>query len=77
MTGFFFNPLLPEFIFIVVFRDINIGSFRLPTHSRDAHRNFFMIPSYFRIENMAIRAILCALGSKGLNQSKILSSHPA
>ena len=53
--------------FFVVFRDI--GSFRLLTHSRDAHRKFFfMIPSYFRIEILAlkIRALLCALGSKGL-----------
>ena len=38
-----FNPLLPEYIlFLVVFRHIvKIGSFRLPTHSRDTHRKFF------------------------------------
>ena len=35
------NPLLPEFF--VVFRVIayKIGSFRLPTRSRDAHRKLF------------------------------------
>ena len=42
------NHLLPDFFF-VVFQDIGTqhktGSFRLPTHSRDAHRIFFMIPS--------------------------------
>ena len=27
-----------------------IGPYRLPTHSQGAHRNFFIIPSYFKIE---------------------------
>ena len=31
------KPLLPEFFF----RSF-LGPFRLPTHSRDAHRNFFL-----------------------------------
>ena len=36
--SFLFNPLFHEFYFTFVFK---IGCFRLPTHSRDAHRNFF------------------------------------
>ena len=38
------NPLLPEFFFLRFFRDIipKIGSFRLLTHSREAHRTFFL-----------------------------------
>ena len=44
-----------------------IGFFRLPTHCRDAHRNFLMVSFNFRIEILAIRALMCSLGSKGLN----------
>ena len=44
-----------------------IGSFRLPTHSRDAHRKFFlMIPSYFKIKILAIQDEFVLLGHKGL-----------
>ena len=62
------NPLQPEFFFFVVFQDLaNIGSFSLPTHSRDAHRNFLMIPSYFKIEILTIQDKFVLLGHKGLN----------
>ena len=37
-----FNPLPPGFFFSSFFGTYpKIGSFRLPTHSRDAHRKFF------------------------------------
>ena len=40
-----FNPLPPEFFFLLFFGTYpKIGSFRLPTHSRDAHRKFFDDP---------------------------------
>ena len=61
------NPLLPEFFFSSFFETYpKIGSLRLPTHSRDAHRNFFMIPSYSKIEILAIRDEFVTLGHKGL-----------
>ena len=42
ITDVFFNPLLPEFFFPPFFRTcLKIGSYRLPTHSRDALWNFF------------------------------------
>ena len=40
----------------------------LLTHSRDLHRKFFD----FRIEILAIRALLCALGTEGLNRISIV-----
>ena len=63
---FYFNPLLPE-LFSSSFLGTKrrIGYFRLPTHSRETHEIFF-VPSYFRIEILAFRELLCALGSKGL-----------
>ena len=64
------NPLLPEFFYRRFSGQRKIGSFCLPTHSHDAHRNFFMISSCLRIEILALRALLFALGSKVL----ILSS---
>ena len=52
----------------MVFRDIpKIGSFRLPTHRRDAHRKFFLlIPYWIKIKILPLRRIYAALGSKGL-----------
>ena len=45
-----------------------MGFICLPTHSRDAHIKFFLtITSNFRIKILSIRALLCAIGSKGLN----------
>ena len=38
---FFFNPLPPEFFSSFFGTHPKIGPIRLPTHSRDAHRNFF------------------------------------
>ena len=44
MPGFFFSSF-----FVTL---LKIGSFRLPTHRRDAHRNFFlMIPSFNQLPN--------------------------
>ena len=41
-TTFVVNPLFHEFSLTSVFKiQPKIGSFRLPTHSRDAHRKFF------------------------------------
>ena len=38
-----FNHLCTKFFFWSFFRTQHkVGSFRLPTHSRDAHRNFFL-----------------------------------
>ena len=38
------NPLLPEFFFSSLFGTAyKIGSFLLPTHSRDAHRKKFLM----------------------------------
>ena len=70
-----FNPLVPEFLFSSFFgTQPKIGSFRLPTHRRDAHRIFFLvIPSSFRIEILAIRTLSCTLGTKGLNSSNSLN----
>ena len=57
-----FNPLLPQWFFFVVFlfcflnsffrrHSLRISSYRLPTHSRDDHRNFFfIIPSEIEIK---------------------------
>ena len=52
-----------------------IGSFRLPTHSRDAHKNFFddfdiLISSDFKIEFLAIRDD-SSHSYKGLNKFEI------
>ena len=41
-----------------------IGSFRLPTHSRDAHRKFF--DRKIKIESFAKRYHMGTLGGKGL-----------
>ena len=42
------------------------GFFRLPTHKRDDHRNFFMFPSQNRIE-ISVKGDTCVLlGVKGL-----------
>ena len=42
---FMINPFVPEFFFPSFFVTwLRIGSFRLPTHSRDAHRKFFEDP---------------------------------
>ena len=59
---------MPEFFLSSFFGTYPIiGSFHLPTHSRDAHRNFFlMIPSKFNIEILAIRALLCPVDNTGL-----------
>ena len=64
----FINPLLTEFFFSSFFGTYpNIGSFRLPTHSRDGHRKIFlMIPSFFKIEISAIRDEFVTRGHKGL-----------
>ena len=60
------NPLPPEFLFFVVFRDI--GSFRLPTHSRNAHRIFFDdLFLKIKIEIFAKWCHMGKLGGKGLN----------
>ena len=37
----FFNPLVSEFFYLFFGTLTKIGSFRLPTHSRGAHRDFF------------------------------------
>ena len=51
--------------FFVVLRDI--GSFRPPTHSRDAHNEMFLvIPSKINIKILAKRAIYGTLVSKEL-----------
>ena len=43
-----FNPLLPEIFFLSNFEILpKIGSHRLPTHRRGAHRNFFLDPFFF------------------------------
>ena len=62
-----FNPLVPE-LFFRRFSALNpkIGCFRIQTHNRYAHRNFLMISSNFRIENLSIRTPLFALGTVGL-----------
>ena len=39
-------------------RQPKIGCYRLPIHRRGVHRIFFMIPSYYKIEILAIRALL-------------------
>ena len=43
--SFLFNPLFHEFYFTSVFK---IGSFLLPTHSRDAYRKCFGDPFLFQ-----------------------------
>ena len=43
-----------------------IGSYRLPTHRKFIIENLSMIPSYFEIENLAIRLRMDKLGGKGL-----------
>ena len=50
-----------------------IGSFRLPAHSRDAHRNFFDDPYFFRNEILTIWEQIVPLGSNGLNKNLYLS----
>ena len=42
------NPLLHEFSFLSILeREPKIDSYRLPTHRRGTHLNFFIIYSYF------------------------------
>ena len=53
------NPLPPIFFII--------GSYRLPTHRRDAHRIFSLIHSYFKIKIWVKVDLWVRLGSKGLN----------
>ena len=50
------------------------GSFRLPTHSRDAHWNFYflMIPSEIEIKISAKSAIYGTLCSKELQKKNII-----
>ena len=38
--------LLNSILFVVFGTYAKIGSSRLPTHSRNAHKKFFMIPSF-------------------------------
>ena len=57
----FFNPFVPGFFFFVTM--LTIGSFRLPTHSRDAHSKFFKDP--FKIKILAKRPIFRTLGTNG------------
>ena len=46
------NPLVPEFFFSSFFGTLpKIGSFPLPTHSRDAHRIFFFLWSLLILES--------------------------
>ena len=41
--GHSLNPLVPEFCFPLIFEiQPKSGSYRLPTHKRDAHRKFFL-----------------------------------
>ena len=48
------------------------GSYRLPTHRQDAHRNFFsMLPSFLKMKILAIREQVFPLGSNGLRLNKI------
>ena len=62
------NPLFHEFYFTSVFKiELKIGSFRLPTHSRDAHRNFFwwsLLISKLKFRSNIL--LLMTLLSKGL-----------
>ena len=53
----------------VLERPPKIGFYRLPTHRRGAHRNFF--PSYFKIEILAVRDDIVTLGHKGLTHAGI------
>ena len=49
-----------------------IGSFRLPTHSRNAHRNFLVDPFFkIKIKILAKRTICRTFGSKGLMRLNI------
>ena len=41
---------------------------RLAPHSRDAHRNFFFIPSLFKIKILTLRHEFETLGHKGLKE---------
>ena len=44
-----------------------LGSYRLPTHRRGTHKKIIsMIPSCFKIENLAIRVKMSTLEGKGL-----------
>ena len=53
-TAASFNSLWTVLFFPSIFESLpKIGSYRLPTHGRDAHKNFFMIPSYFKIKIFA------------------------
>ena len=64
-----FNPFLHEFCFSpVIKRQPKIGSCRLPTHERRAHRNFFIIHSYFKIEIFSIRTLYWPLCNNSLNK---------
>ena len=57
-----------------VVSDPNIGSFRLTTHRRDAHRNFFDDPFLNRHQNFfAKRYHMNTLGGKGLIQKFALT----
>ena len=52
-------------VFLSVFEtQPKIGSFRLPTHRRGAHRNFSTIPSYFKIQVLAIATYLIWFGRR-------------
>ena len=57
--------LLPELFFPWIFeRNFKIGSYRVPTHRRSAHKKFFDDPFLFEIEIFVIRAQFCTFGDK-------------
>ena len=65
--------IMPQLFFSLFFMTKpKIGSFRLPIHSRDAHRNFFMISSEIGIKILARPALHGTLGSKGLRKLSII-----
>ena len=71
-----FNPLLRELFFSSALeRQPKICSYRLPIQRRGAHRKFFLIiPSYFKIEILAICVLLWQLCNKGLKSCQKVSS---
>ena len=62
------NPIFHEFCFPSIFEIyLKIGSYHLQTHRRDAHSNFFITPSYFKIIILVNLPLCRTLLSKGLN----------
>ena len=67
---FCLNPFVPGFFFSSFFVTyLKIGSFRLPTHRRDAHRKFLLrIPSLIKIENFGRTYYIEYVGHKWVKE---------